>query len=199
MILSEFWAAPCVVMCPRQRSGKCRFPEDSQGAVPQMIMRTYSLVGENGEIQRTKVAFGPFGPKLKSEIRNPKKFQIRKSKSKMTALTPGPSPRTGEGRKAPSPPAPLPAGTMSGTVYPRSWSRRGEPAPSRFALNKSGRDNNPKQTGFWPRMARFRLILAPLPIPDCVTPEKAKPCVFPLFLAIFPERYPGRWGKQYHH
>ncbi len=65
----------------------------------------------------------------KFEIRN--KFQIRKSKSKMTALTPGPSSRTGEGRKRPHP-RPLSPGAMSGTVYPRSWSRRGETSAITF-------------------------------------------------------------------
>ena len=52
----------------------------------------------------------------------------------------------------------------------------------------SGRHSiaQPKGTihaSFWP----------PLPISVSVTPEKAKTCIFPLFLAIFPERCPCRW------
>ncbi len=165
MISSEFSAASCVVMCHHQRSGKCRFPEDFQRRSTTNDYEYLYAAGGKWRNSARKSCFWPIWPK--SQMRNPKseirnKSQIRKSKSKMTALTPGPSLRTGEGSQLPSPPAPL-AGHHVGHHVPMVVvvvEERGAKRHHVLPSTKWARQR-PKQTDFGPRMTRLCPILTP--------------------------------------
>ena len=87
------------------------------------------------KFRRRKVAIGPFGPKLKSEIQNPKQIPNHKVKIQNDGPPIGP-----------------------------------------LHQSRIKAHNNPKQTGFGPRLARLCPILTPLPISGCLTPENSKPC-----------------------
>ncbi len=77
MILSEFRAAPCVVMCPRQRSGKCRFPEDFQGRSTTNDYEYLYAGGGKWRNSARKSRNWPIWPK--TQIRNPKSETNSKS------------------------------------------------------------------------------------------------------------------------
>ncbi len=188
---------PLCGFVPHQRSGKWRFPEDSQGRSTTNDCEDLYAGGGKWRNSARKRRFRPIWPK--TQIRNPKRISNPKVEIQNDSPHPRPLSQNGRGEEAPFPRPLSPPSTMSGTLYPWSWSRRGEPSAIMFCPQQKWARQQPETDSLWPRMARFRLIPAPLPTCGCVTPKNSKPCVFPLLLAISPERYPGRWGNQYNH
>ncbi len=160
--------------------------------------RLCSVIQVEGVAARRAKALTPC-PRRKSQIRNPKQISNPKVEIQYDSPHPLPLSQNGRGEAAPSRPTPFPGHHVEHHVPMVMVEERGAKRHHDLPATKVGATTTRNRQALAPGLARLRLILAPLPTCGCVTPKNSKQCVFPLLHAIFPERYPGRWGNQYNH